>query len=122
MAESVTEWAKPNPINQNKSGIIGKGVERYEGPLKVSGTAPYAFEIEPPSPPHYGYMVGSEIGSGRVVAVDDAAALAAPGVRLVWHPFNSPPQGKRGERVNPGSQSGAQPVFEIGRASCRERV
>ena len=80
MAESVTEWAKPNPINQNKSGIIGKGVERYEGPLKVSGTAPYAFEIEPPSPPHYGYMVGSEIGSGRVVAVvpfaEDAGAVA----------------------------------------------
>jgi xanthine dehydrogenase YagR molybdenum-binding subunit len=111
MAESVAEWARPNPINQNRSGIIGKGVERYEGPIKVSGTAPYAYEVEPPSPPAYGVMVAAEIAAGKVTAVDDAAARAAPGVRLVWHPFNTPPQGARGARVNPGSQSGADPVF-----------
>ena len=57
MAESVAEWALPNPININRQGIIGKGVERYEGPLKVSGTAPYAYEVETPTPPAFGYIV-----------------------------------------------------------------
>ena len=112
MAESVAEWARPNPINQNRSGIIGKAVDRYEGPLKVSGTAPYAFEVETPSAPAYGCMVGAEIGLGRIVAVDDAAARAAPGVKLVWHPFASPPQGERGARMNAGSQAAADPVFD----------
>ena len=44
----------PNPVKENRAGIIGKAVDRYEGPLKVTGTAPYAYEVEPPSPPAYG--------------------------------------------------------------------
>ncbi len=111
MAESIAEYAKPNPINQNRSGVIGKAVDRYEGPLKVSGQAPYAYEIETPTPPAYGYMVGAEIACGRVTAVDDAAALKSPGVKLIWHPFRTPKQGVRGERLNQGSQAAADPVF-----------
>jgi xanthine dehydrogenase YagR molybdenum-binding subunit len=54
---SITDYALPNPINQNRSGIIGRAVDRYEGPLKVSGTAPYANEVKTPSPPAYGVLV-----------------------------------------------------------------
>ena len=109
---SVTDYAIPNPVSQNKSGVIGRAVDRYEGPLKVSGTAPYSYEVQTPSPPAYGYVVGAEIGCGRVVAVDDAAALAAPGVKLVWHAFRTPVQAQRGAKVNPHGQSAAEPVFD----------
>jgi len=108
---SVTDYALPNPVSENKGGVIGRAVDRYEGPLKVSGTAPYAYEVQPPSPPAYGYVVGAEIGCGRVAAVDDAAALAAPGVKLVWHAFRKPVQAERGAKVNPHSQASAEPVF-----------
>ena len=109
---TVADYAKPNPIHQNRQGIIGRAVDRYEGPLKVSGTAPYAYEVKPPSPPMYGVLVGAEIGCGEVIAVDDAAAAAAPGVALVWHPFNAPPhQGARGAKIYVQSLAGAEPVF-----------
>ena len=29
---SVNDWAAPNPVTTNRSGLIGKGVDRYEGP------------------------------------------------------------------------------------------
>ncbi len=108
---SVTDYAIPNPVSENKGGVIGRPVDRYEGPLKVSGTAPYSHEVKTPSPPAYGYIVGAEIGCGRVVAVDDAAALAAPGVKLVWHCFRTPVQAEWGAKVNPSGQAAAEPVF-----------
>ena len=37
---SVQDWAAPNPVTENRGGVIGKGVDRYEGALKVTGTAP----------------------------------------------------------------------------------
>jgi xanthine dehydrogenase YagR molybdenum-binding subunit len=112
MSNTLADYAAPNPISRNRSGIIGRAVDRYEGPLKVSGTAPYAYEVETPSPPVYGVVIGAEIACGRVSAVDDAAARAAPGVKLVWHAFNRPEnQPERGARSYVGSQAGAKPVF-----------
>ncbi|HTX50520.1 MAG TPA: xanthine dehydrogenase family protein molybdopterin-binding subunit [Caulobacteraceae bacterium] len=109
---SIADYARPNPITRNRSGLIGRAVDRYEGPLKVSGTAPYANEVETPSPPAYGVLVGAEIGCGELTAVDDAAARAAPGVHLVWHPFNQPPgQGRKGAKTYVQSQAAAEPVF-----------
>ena len=74
---SVKDWAAPNPITENRSGLIGKGVDRYEGPLKVTGAAAYAYEVEPPSPPAYGYLVTATVAKGTVVSIDTAAAEAA---------------------------------------------
>jgi len=109
---TVADYAKPNPIHANRQGVIGRAVDRYEGPLKVSGTAPYAHEVQPPSPPMHGVLVAAEIGCGEVTAVDDAAAAAAPGVALVWHPFNPPlRQGARGAKIYVQSLAGAEPVF-----------
>lgn len=108
---SVKDWEAPNPISENRGGLIGKGVDRYEGRLKVTGQAPYAYEVEPPSPPAYGFLVGAPIARGRVVAVDTAAAEAAPGVLLVWTHRNAPKQGERGAKLNPRSQRGANPAL-----------
>ncbi len=109
---SVTDYAIPNPVTRNRAGLIGKAVNRYEGPLKVCGTAPFAFEIETPAPAVYGWIVGAEIGCGRVLSVDAAPALAADGVLLVWSPFNAPLQAARGAKVNPHGQASARPVFD----------
>ncbi|MFC3068967.1 xanthine dehydrogenase family protein molybdopterin-binding subunit [Phenylobacterium soli] len=97
---SVTEWAKPNPVTENRSGIIGKAVDRYEGPLKVTGTAPYAYEVEPPTPAAYGSLVLSSIARGRISAIDTAAAEAAPGVKLVWSHRNVPAQAERAKTLD----------------------
>src|SRR5262249_32860974 len=81
---SVNDWAGTNPIKEARSGVCGAGVDRYEGPLKVTGTAPYAYEVQPPSPPAYGVMIGAAIAAGRVSGADTAEAEASPGVKLVW--------------------------------------
>src|SRR3569833_511536 len=98
---SVADWeAATNPVKENRAGIIGKAVDRYEGPLKVTGTAPYAYEVEPPSPPAYGVMLSSPIARGRLAAIDTAAAEAARGVQLVWTYRNAPAQGPRPARYD----------------------
>jgi xanthine dehydrogenase YagR molybdenum-binding subunit len=71
-----------NPIDQLK--VIGKAIDRIDGPLKTTGTAPYAYERHDVVPHQaYGYVVGSAIAKGRIAAIDLAAANAAPGVLAV---------------------------------------
>ena len=62
---------------------------RYEGVLKVTGQAKYAYEFEVPNPA-YAVMVQSTIPSGSITAIDMSAAKAAPGVLAVITPFNAP--------------------------------
>ena len=114
---SVHDWDGPNPVKDNRSGLIGKGVDRYEGPLKVTGTAPYAYEVEPPSPPAYGVMVGAAIAVGRISGVDIAEAEASPGVLAVWTHRNVPEQAPRGTRKHPRSTAGSRPALEDDRVA-----
>ena len=61
--------------------VIGRPTRRIEGPLKVSGRAPYAYERHDVVEGQlYGYPLVSTIAEGRVTAMDTAVALAAPGV------------------------------------------
>jgi xanthine dehydrogenase YagR molybdenum-binding subunit len=70
--------ATTNPIDQLK--VVGKPTDRVEGPLKTTGTAPYAYERhDVVANPAYGYVVGAGIAKGRITAMDLAAAKAAPG-------------------------------------------
>jgi xanthine dehydrogenase YagR molybdenum-binding subunit len=108
---SVKDWAAPTPISENRSGLIGKGVDRYEGRLKVTGSAPFAYEVEAPSTPAYGVLIASPIAKGVVTSADISEAQAAPGVRLVWTPHNVPAQGERGAKINPRSQRGSNPAL-----------
>ena len=111
----MSEVAGPvrrNPIHENRQGHIGRAVDRYEGPLKVSGQAPYAHEVKAPVPPAYGVLVGAQIGCGEVTGVDDAAAKGSPGVLLVWHPLDPPSgQAERGAKSYAHSQQAAEPIF-----------
>ena len=74
--------ATANPIDQLK--VIGKATDRIDGPLKTTGTAPYAYDRHDViANPAVGYIVGSAIGKGRIASIDTAAAKAAPGVFAV---------------------------------------
>src|SRR5882762_3795667 len=57
--------ASTNPIDQLK--VIGKPFSRIDGPLKTTGTAPYAYERhDVVSNQAYGYVVGSAIAKGKL--------------------------------------------------------
>jgi len=71
-----------NPIDQMK--IVGRAVDRVEGHLKTTGSAPYAYEQNEAAPNAvYGYPVMSAIAKGRIAAMDTAPARRAPGVLAV---------------------------------------
>jgi len=74
-----TTPATTNPIDRLK--VIGKPTDRIDGPLKTTGTAPYAYEQHKVAPnAAYGYVVGAAIAKGRITSIDSAAAKRAPGV------------------------------------------
>ena len=68
---------------------VGRAMSRVDGPLKVAGEARFAAEVEVSSLT-YAALVCSTIARGRVVSIDAAAALAAPGVVLVMTHENAP--------------------------------
>jgi xanthine dehydrogenase YagR molybdenum-binding subunit len=85
--------AGTNPIDQLK--VVGKPVNRIDGPLKTTGTAPYAYERHDVAPnAAYGYVVGATIGKGRIRSMDLERAKRAPGVLAVVTHQNAGPLGK----------------------------
>src|SRR5215212_543004 len=88
--------ATTNPIDRLK--IVGQSVSRVDGPLKTTGTAPYAYERHNVvANQAYGYVVGSAIPKGRIKSIDLGAAKAAPGVLAIVTAENAGKLGK-GER------------------------
>lgn len=88
--------ATTNPID--KLRVVGQPTDRIEGPLKVSGTAAYAYERHDVAPKAaYGYVVGAEIAKGRIGSMDLSRARNAPGVIAIVTAQNAGPLGK-GER------------------------
>jgi xanthine dehydrogenase YagR molybdenum-binding subunit len=74
--------ATTNPIDRMK--VVGQPHDRIDGPLKTTGTAPYAYEQHAATPDHaYGYIVASSIARGRIAGIDTQAARRAPGVLAV---------------------------------------
>jgi xanthine dehydrogenase YagR molybdenum-binding subunit len=72
--------------------VIGKPIDRIDGPLKVTGTAPYAYERHDVAPnAAYGWMVGSAIAKGRVKAIGTRVAEQAPGVLAIVTAENAGP-------------------------------
>jgi xanthine dehydrogenase YagR molybdenum-binding subunit len=71
--------------------MVGAGIDRIDGPAKVRGTAPYAYE-------HHGSdaevthlaAVQSTVNRGRITRIDTTAAEAVPGVLAVLTHDNAP--------------------------------
>jgi xanthine dehydrogenase YagR molybdenum-binding subunit len=72
-----------------KRPAIGAPLDRRDGPKKVTGTAPYAYEHRFDQP-LYLFPVQSEVARGRVTRIDAAAAEALPGVVAVLTHDNAP--------------------------------
>ncbi|RYE89930.1 MAG: xanthine dehydrogenase family protein molybdopterin-binding subunit, partial [Myxococcales bacterium] len=79
----------------------GKGIDRVDGRLKVTGKATYAAEVAVANAAH-AVIVGSTVGRGRVTSIDAAAAEKAPGVLAVLTHLNAP-------RL-PGAKTRSSPV------------
>ncbi|RIV39179.1 xanthine dehydrogenase family protein molybdopterin-binding subunit [Micromonospora radicis] len=69
--------------------VVGAGVDRVDGPLKVTGAAAYPSDVSYPGTTHVA-LVRSTIAAGRISAVDTAAAEAMPGVLAVITHRNAP--------------------------------
>ncbi len=68
---------------------IGAPLDRIDGPQKVRGAAPYAYEHHAENP-LYLYPLHSDVARGRVARIDTSEAGAMPGVVLVLTHENAP--------------------------------
>jgi xanthine dehydrogenase YagR molybdenum-binding subunit len=68
---------------------IGASLDRRDGPQKVTGTAPYAYEHRFDNP-LYLFPVQSDVARGRVTRIDASTAQALPGVIAVLSHENAP--------------------------------
>jgi xanthine dehydrogenase YagR molybdenum-binding subunit len=68
---------------------IGAPLDRIDGPQKVRGAAPYAYEHNVENP-LYLYPLHSAVVRGRVAQIDASAAEALPGVIAVISHHNAP--------------------------------
>ncbi len=96
---------------------IGRDVRRIEGPAKVRGRAPYAYEHELGSAPAFVVIVGSTVATGAVTAIDTAAARALPGVLAVLTHENAPRLGEVADELrvlqSPAVQYAGEPVAAV---------
>ncbi|MER8384536.1 xanthine dehydrogenase family protein molybdopterin-binding subunit [Mesorhizobium sp. M0166] len=87
---------KPRP----DAGIIGRPIDRIDGPLKVTGGATYAYENDLDGTA-YGYILGASVAKGRIAEIDTTEAERAPAVLLVMTHRNAPAQPDFGPSVTP---------------------
>jgi xanthine dehydrogenase YagR molybdenum-binding subunit len=112
MADDLVFPTGAEVIDENRSGLIGRPVDRVDGGAKVTGRARYSYEIQEAGQPLYGFIVGASIGKGRVTRIDSAAAQGAPGVVLVMTHENAPAQGEfGGPDGNANRLAGAKPYL-----------
>ena len=82
--------AADNVIDRQR--VVGHPHDRIDGPIKVTGTAPYAYERYDVAPDAaYGWIVGSAIAKGRIRSIDSRDAEAAPGVLAIVTAANAGP-------------------------------
>src|ERR1700740_57114 len=85
----------PNALDA--PGVVGKPLDRVDGPMKVTGGARYAYEMQQNNV-LYGFVVEASIGKGMIRAIDTRAAEKATGVVLVLTHQNAPWQGTGNHR------------------------
>ena len=72
-----------------KPSLVGPGVDRVDGPRKVTGAARYPSDFGFPNLAHAA-LVRSTIAAGTIAGIDTGAAEAAPGVLAVLTHQNAP--------------------------------
>jgi xanthine dehydrogenase YagR molybdenum-binding subunit len=82
-----------NILDEDKQGVLGRPLDRVDGPLKVTGRATYTYEYAGQGKVAYGFIVGASIASGRIRGFDTAEAARLPGVLMVMTCQNAPKQG-----------------------------
>ncbi|QJE00250.1 xanthine dehydrogenase family protein molybdopterin-binding subunit [Massilia forsythiae] len=90
--------------------VIGQGIDRLDGRLKVTGQATYSAEHKLPRLAH-GVMVLSTVPKGRITAIDSAMVKRMPGVILVLTHENAPrlPKPKEGGEGKTGGGEQSKP-------------
>ena len=80
-ANSLTmNTAHPDSLlDRGVQDVIGKPLDRIDGPKKVSGKATYAAEYALDNVA-YGFLVRATVGAGKITKLDAEAAKAMPGV------------------------------------------
>src|SRR5260221_11786524 len=73
--------------------VIGPGVDRVAGPLKVTGSAPYSSDFGYPHMAH-AVLVRATVATGRIRGIEATAAEAAPGALAVIAHRNAPQLGR----------------------------
>jgi len=84
--------AQTNPIDRMR--VVGRATDRIDGPLKTTGTAPYAYEHHEVANPAYGWVIGSAIAKGTCRWLNLDEIKAAPGVIAVVTAQDAGPLGK----------------------------
>ena len=98
-------------LDQARQGVLGKPLDRIDGPVKVAGIATYAYEGTPEGIA-YAAIVGAPIGSGTVTGIDATAAEALSGVIAVIHGDPRMPAGEANSRAMPSM--GTDTIFHHG--------
>lgn len=107
---------KPIPaslLDSGSQGIIGRPLDRKEGPLKVTGQATYSAEYQIPNLA-YGYLVGTKFGRGKVTKVDADSVRAIPGVIDVVTDFKTFLQNSQQGGETSAPTQGVQDVHYFG--------
>lgn len=112
MNEHIMDAAfRPAGLDRAQQGVLGRPIDRVEGPAKVSGVADYAYEGTPDGIA-YAAVVGTPVGSGRIVSIDARAAEALPGVIAVLHGDPRMPAGEANSRAMP--KMGTDVILHLG--------
>ena len=89
--------------------VVGTPVDRVDGRLKVTGTATYPIDVNPPGVA-YAVLVGSTVTSGRILHIAVDAAERAPGVLAVISHLNAPALAHAPATLTMGDPIGPQPL------------
>lgn len=82
VTQTMDESSPNSLLDRAAQGLVGKPMDRIDGPAKTTGTAKYAYEHTLPNTA-WGAVIGATIALGRIRSMDLSAARAAPGVIAV---------------------------------------
>lgn len=102
---------RPAALEQGQQGVLGKPLDRIDGPAKVTGAALYAYEGAP-ADVAYAAIVGTPVGSGIIKSIDATAAEALPGVIAVIHGDPRLPAGESNSQTL--ASTGTDRIFHYG--------